>query len=93
MGQAHPRATGWSTWCGLAGARHGCDTGPHPATSEGWSAPKVAQALDVKYAKRRFSKDGLDGVLQDRPQANRYRKLPGRGPSHRPDLYPGSRRA
>ena len=44
-------------------------------TSEGWSAPKVAQALDVAESsiKRRFSEDGLDGVLQDRPQANRYR--------------------
>ena len=48
-------------------------------TSEGWSAPKVAQALDVAESsvyriKRRFAGDGLDGVLQDRPQANRCRK-------------------
>ena len=56
-------------------------------TSEGWSAPKVAQALDVAESsvyriKRRFSKDGLDGVLQDRPQANRYRKLDDRAGAH-----------
>ena len=40
-------------------------------TSEGWSAPKVAQALDVAESsvyriKRRFAEDGLEGVLQDR---------------------------
>ena len=56
-------------------------------TSEGWSAPKVAQALDVAESsvyriKRRFSEDGLDGVLQDRPQANRYRKLDDRAGAH-----------
>ena len=56
-------------------------------TSEGWSAPKVAQALDVAESsvyriKRRFAEDGLDGVLQDRPQANRYRKLDDRAGSH-----------
>ena len=54
-------------------------------TSEGWPAPKVAQALDVAESsvyriKRRFAEDGLDGVLQDRPQANRYRKLLMTGP-------------
>ena len=59
----------------------GCGTGPHTAQNQrGWSAPKVAQALDVAESsvyriKRRFAEDGLDGVLQDRPQANRYRKL------------------
>ena len=56
-------------------------------TSEGWSAPKVAQALDVAESsvyriKRRFVEDGLDGVLQDRPQANRYRKLDDRAGAH-----------
>ena len=49
-------------------------------TGEGWSAPKVAHALDVAESsvfriKRRFAEDGLDGVLKDRPQAHRYRKL------------------
>ena len=67
-------------------------------TNEGWSAPKVAQALDVAESsvyriKRRFAEDGLDGVLQDRPQANRYRKLDDRAGAHldRSGLHPGSR--
>ncbi len=49
-------------------------------TDEGWSAPRVARALDVAQGtvfnvKRRFAEGGLDGVLNDRPQANRYRKM------------------
>ncbi len=49
-------------------------------TDEGWPAPKVAQALDVAQGtvfnvKRRFAEGGLDGVLNDRPQAHRYRKM------------------
>ena len=49
-------------------------------TDEGWTAPKVAQALDVSEGtvfrlKRRFAEDGLEGALKDRVQANRYRKL------------------
>ena len=56
-------------------------------TGEGWSAPKVAQALDVAESsvyriKRRFAEDGMDGVLRDRPQANRYRKLDDRAGTH-----------
>ena len=56
-------------------------------TGEGWSAPRVAQALDVAESsvyriKRRFAEGGLDGVLKDRPQANRYRKLDDRAGSH-----------
>ena len=44
-------------------------------TGEGWSASKVAQALDVAESsvfriKRRFAEGGLDGVLKDRPQAH-----------------------
>ena len=47
---------------------------------EGWNAPQVAAALDVSKgtvyrAKRRYAEEGLDGVLQDRVQANRFRKL------------------
>ena len=47
---------------------------------EGWSAPRVAQALDVSEGtvfrlKRRFAEDGLEGTLKDRVQAHRYRKL------------------
>ena len=56
-------------------------------TGEGWSAPKVAEALDVAESsvfriKRRFAEDGLDGVLRDRPQAYRYRKLDDRAGAH-----------
>ena len=56
-------------------------------TDEGWSAPQVAQALDVAEGtvfriKRRFAEEGLEGVLQDRPQARRYRKLDDRGEAH-----------
>ena len=56
-------------------------------TDAGWSAPQVAQALDVAEGtvfriKRRFAEEGLAGVLQDRPQAHRYRKLDDRGEAH-----------
>ena len=56
-------------------------------TDEGWSAPKVAQALDVAEGtvfrvKRRFAEDGLDGALRDQPQAHRYRHLDDRGEAH-----------
>ena len=55
--------------------------------AEGWNAPQVAAALDVSKgtvyrAKRRYAEEGLDGVLQDRVQANRYRKLDDRGEAH-----------
>ena len=57
-------------------------------TDAGWSAPQVAQALDVVEGtvfriKRRFAEEGLAGALQDRVQANRYRKLEDRGEAHR----------
>ena len=51
---------------------------------EGWNVPQVAAALaalDVSEGtvvyriKRRYGEEGLDGVLQDRVQANRFRKL------------------
>ena len=56
-------------------------------TGEGWSASRVAQALDVAEGtvfriKRRFAEDGLDGALNDRAQTNRYRKLDDRGEAH-----------
>ena len=66
---------GWSTW--LAGARHGLrhgDTGPLPRWPRLWKS-------SVYRIKRRFAED-LDGVLQDRPQANRYRKLDDRAGAH-----------
>ena len=56
-------------------------------TDDGWFAPQVAEALDVVEGtvyriKRRFAEAGLEGVLQDRPQAQRYRKLDDRGEAH-----------
>ncbi len=56
-------------------------------TGEGWPAPRVAQALDVAQGtvfnvKRRFAEGGLDGVLKDRPQAHRYRKMDDRAEGH-----------
>ena len=56
-------------------------------TDEGWSASQVAAALDtsprtVFRTKRRYAEEGLDGVLYDHPQANRYRKLDDRGEAH-----------
>ena len=56
-------------------------------TDEGWSAPRVAQALDVAEGtvfrlKRRFAEDGLEGALKDRVQAHRYRKLDERAEAH-----------
>ena len=56
-------------------------------TDAAWSAPQVAQALDVAEGtvfriKRRFAEEGLAGALQDRVQAHRYRKLDDRGEAH-----------
>ena len=56
-------------------------------TDEGWSASQAATALDTSQrtvfrTKRRYAEDGLDGVLHDHPQANRYRKLDDRGEAH-----------
>ena len=57
------------------------------STAEGWSASQVAAALDVSArtvyrTKRRYAEEGLDGVLQDRVQANRFRKLDDKGEAH-----------
>ena len=56
-------------------------------TDEGWTAPQVAEALDVAEGtvfriKQRFAEAGLEGVLKDRPQAHRYPKLDDRGEAH-----------
>ena len=56
-------------------------------TDEGWSAPNVSQALDVALGtvfnvKRRFAEGGLEGVLKDKPQAHRYRKMDDRAEAH-----------
>ena len=54
---------------------------------EGWKVPQIAAALDVSEGtvyrvKRRYSEEGLDGVLRDRVQANRFRKLDEKGEAH-----------
>ena len=51
--------------------------------SPGGGSPGFSQALGTVYRiKRRFAEAGLEGVLQDRPQAQRYRKLDDRGEAH-----------
>ena len=54
---------------------------------EGWTAPQVAAALDVSAGtvfriKRRYAAEGLDGVLHDRVQANRFHKLDDKSEAH-----------
>ena len=56
-------------------------------SDDGWAAPQVAEALDVALStvyrvKQRFAEEGLEKVLEDRPQANRPRKLDDRGEAH-----------
>ena len=56
-------------------------------TPEGWSAPKVAEALDISVGtvfrtKRRFAEGGLEGVLQERPRPRRPGKLDEKGEAH-----------
>ena len=55
--------------------------------AEGWNVPQIATALDVSEStvygvKRRYAAEGLDGVLHDRVQANRFRKLDDKGEAH-----------
>ena len=54
-------------------------------TSQGWSAPRVAEALDISLGtvfriKRRFAEGGLVGALEERPR--RPRKLDEKGEAH-----------
>ena len=53
-------------------------------TDEGWSASQVpwTRRRARCCTKRRYAEEGLDGVLHDHPQANRYRKLDDRGEAH-----------
>ena len=68
-------------------------------SDDGWAAPQVAEALDVALStvyrvKQRFAEEGLEGVLQDRPQANRPEVgRPGGSPPDRAGLQPGAGRA
>ena len=54
---------------------------------EGWSVAQIAAALDVLEGtvyrvKRRYADEGLGGVVRDRVQANRFRKLDRKGEAH-----------
>ena len=56
-------------------------------TDEGWSAPKVAEALDISVGtvfriKRRFAEEGLEWALQERPRPSRAGKLDDKGEAH-----------
>ncbi len=56
-------------------------------TAEGWTAPKVAEALDISVGtvfrtKRRFVEEGLVGALQARPRPRRPGKLDEKGEAH-----------
>ncbi len=56
-------------------------------TDVGWSAPKVAEALDISVGtvfrtKRRFAEGGLEATLQDRPRPRRQGKLDEKGEAH-----------
>ena len=56
-------------------------------SDDGWAAPRVAEPLDVALGtvyqiKQRFAGEGLAGVLWDRRQANRHRRLDDRGEAH-----------
>ena len=49
----------------------------------GAPSSRMDAALSTVYrVKQRFAEEGLEGVLQDRPQANRPRKLDDRGEAH-----------
>lgn len=53
----------------------------------GWTVPQIAAALDVSEStvygvKRRYAAEGLDGVVRDRVQANRFRKLDQKAEAH-----------
>ena len=54
---------------------------------EGWTVPQIAAALDVSEGtvysvKRRYAAEGWDGVVHDRVQANRFRKLDQKAEAH-----------
>ena len=75
--------SGWET----PGPSHRQGPGSPQERVDGWPAPQVAEALDVALGtvyrvKQRFTQEGLAGVLKDRPQANRHRKLDDRGEAH-----------
>ncbi len=55
--------------------------------AEGWSAPKVAEALDISVGtvfrtKRNFAEEGLERALQERPRPRRPGKLDEKGEAH-----------
>ena len=79
--------------------RAGISPGDHPGTDSAQrpmkDGPLPRWPLDVAEGtvfriKRRFAEAGLEGVLKDRPQAHRYRKLDDR---HRLGLLRTAERA
>ena len=70
-------------------------------SDDGWAAPQVAEALDVALStvyrvKQRLAEEGLEKVLQDRPQANQPAPevgRPGRGSPDCLGLQPSPGRA
>ena len=76
--------------------RSGDQSGAHPAQvrrrlecSPGGGGPRIkyGAALDTSQrtvfrTKRRYAEEGLDGVLHDHPQANRYRNLDDKAEAH-----------
>ena len=74
---------------GLGNARPESPPGPgfsSRATTVGrrpkWLKPWMWPWAHVYRVKQRFTEEGLAGVLKDRPQANRRRKLDDRGEAH-----------
>ena len=56
-------------------------------TDEGWTAPRVAEALDVsertvRRAKRRYVEEGLEEVLRHHNSPNPYRKVDDKVEAH-----------
>ena len=56
-------------------------------TDEGWTAPRVAEALDVsertvRRTKRRYVEEGLDEVLRHHNSPNPYRKVDDKVEAH-----------
>ncbi len=68
--------------CGMCDI-HG--SGEIRGTADGGGASR-APTIDTKRpafrTKRRYAEEGLDGVLHDHPQANRYRKLDDKGEAY-----------
>ena len=81
--------TNWNTWVGRVKVPFGSPLGPgfcsrrtRDGALPGWPRPWMWPRAPYFGTKRRFAETGLAGVLNDRPQAHRYRKLDDRGEAH-----------